>query len=102
MSVLSAQIMPEWSTVCSAVILDRYGPAAVDLEGSCRKDQRAGNHNLPGGMTALGLPSLKKRRLRMGEGRVIVFLKYAVDRAGKELFSLVESKINNRFKLQLR
>lgn len=75
----SALIMPQWSTVCSAVILDRYGPATVDLEGSCRKDPRAGNHSLPGGMTALELLSLKKRRLRVGEGRVIVFLKYAKD-----------------------
>lgn len=62
-----------------AAFPERYGPAGVTPEGSCRKDQKAGNHDLPGRMTALEFLHLKERRLRMGEGRMIVFLKYAKD-----------------------
>lgn len=62
-----------------ATFLDRCRPTGMNPEVSCRKDQRAGNHDLPGRMTALGLLCLKERRLRLGEGRMIIFLKYAKD-----------------------
>lgn len=88
-----------------AAFSERYGPAGVTPEGSCRKDQKAGNHDLPGRMTALEFLHLKERRLRMGEGRMIVFLKYAKDccwERRKDFFSLVESERNNGFELQRR
>lgn len=89
--------------VLGAVLLGRYGPAGVNPEGSCRKDQRARNCDPLGRVTASGMPCLKERRLRVGEGRMIIFLKYAKDccwESRKKLFSLVESKRNNGFKLQ--
>lgn len=85
-----------------AAFPERHGPAGVNPEGSCKKDQEAGNHDLPGRMTALGWLCLKERRLRMGEGRMIIFLKYAkvCCLEKRNFFSLVESKGNNGFKLQ--
>lgn len=55
--------------VLGAMLPGRYGPAGVYPEGSCRKDQRARNHDPLGRMTASGLLCLKERRLRRGGGR---------------------------------
>lgn len=62
--------------VLGATFPERAKPAGVNPEGSCRK---AENYDLPGRMTALGFLCLKERRLRVGEGRMIIFLKYAKD-----------------------